>query len=230
MYCIKCGVRLEDTEKVCPLCRTRVYHPDIEMPNKESLYPKDIYPKEKMSKKGIMIIVLTLFIVAAVISVLCDLKFTEDMWSGYVVGALILAYAVVILPFWFKKPNPVIFVPSDFGGAILYLLYVNAASGGNWFLSFAFPVASALCLIVTAVVTLTRYVKGGRLYIFGGACIALGGLSLLMEFLLNITFPTLKFIAWSVYPLTVLTLIGLMLIFLAIYPPAREKMERKFFI
>ena len=32
MYCVKCGVRLADTEKVCPLCATRVYHPDLEQP------------------------------------------------------------------------------------------------------------------------------------------------------------------------------------------------------
>ena len=29
MYCIKCGVELADSEKVCPLCGTRVFHPDL---------------------------------------------------------------------------------------------------------------------------------------------------------------------------------------------------------
>ena len=29
MYCVKCGVQLADTEKSCPLCGTRVYHPDL---------------------------------------------------------------------------------------------------------------------------------------------------------------------------------------------------------
>ena len=39
MYCINCGVRLEDTEKVCPLCHTTVpFHPDIERKEAESLY------------------------------------------------------------------------------------------------------------------------------------------------------------------------------------------------
>ena len=35
MYCIKCGVELADSEKVCPLCGTRVYHPDIEIKTAE---------------------------------------------------------------------------------------------------------------------------------------------------------------------------------------------------
>lgn len=30
MYCVKCGVELDDAEERCPLCGTRVYHPDIE--------------------------------------------------------------------------------------------------------------------------------------------------------------------------------------------------------
>ena len=29
MYCIHCGVELSDSETVCPLCGTRVFHPDL---------------------------------------------------------------------------------------------------------------------------------------------------------------------------------------------------------
>ena len=27
MYCVKCGVELADSQRVCPLCGTRVFHP-----------------------------------------------------------------------------------------------------------------------------------------------------------------------------------------------------------
>ncbi len=230
MYCINCGVKLEDTEKKCPLCGTAPYHPELTRNAAESLYPVDRCPSEQMNIKGKMIIVLTAFLIPMIVSVLCDLQFSGGIvWSGYVVGALVLAYLIIVLPQWFKKPNPVIFVPCDFAAVILYLLYINLQSGGHWFLSFAFPVAGAFGLIVTAVVALLRYLKRGRLYIFGGALILLGFLSVLVEFLLNLTFPDLRFIAWSAYPLVSLVLLGCMLIFLAIYKPARETMERKFF-
>ena len=39
-----------------------------------------------------------------------------------------------------------------------------------------------------------------------------------------------RFLGWSIYPLVSLGMIGAFLIFLAIYRPARELMERKFFI
>ena len=51
-----------------------------------------------------------------------------------------------------------------------------------------------------------------------------------MELLLGITFDKLLFIGWSWYPLIALVLLGGMLIFLAICRPAREKMERRFFL
>ena len=35
------------------------------------------------------------------------------------------------LPLWFRRPNPVIFVPVDFAAIGLYLLYINFATGGR---------------------------------------------------------------------------------------------------
>jgi hypothetical protein len=51
-----------------------------------------------------------------------------------------------------------------------------------------------------------------------------------MEFLIFYTFDLSSFLVWSFYPLIVLVLFGLMLIFLALCHPARESMERRFFI
>jgi hypothetical protein len=110
------------------------------------------------------------------------------------------------------------------------VLYIDIATQGGWFLSLAFPVMGYIAAVVVAVVTLLRYVKKGYLYIFGGASIALGLLMPLMEFLIFYTFDLSSFLVWSFYPLIVLVLFGLMLIFLALCHPARESMERRFFI
>ena len=40
MYCVKCGVKLADSEKICPLCGTKAYHPDIERGEVNAIYPK----------------------------------------------------------------------------------------------------------------------------------------------------------------------------------------------
>lgn len=231
MYCINCGVKLADSEAVCPLCGTEVFHPDLAREKAEPLYPVKRYPAPLENPKTAQIILTTITLMALLITLLCDVQFNGRMvWSGYVAGALIIGYIVLVLPFWFRKPNPVIFVPSSFAAVMLYLLYINHVTDGNWFLSLAFPVAGYLALTTTGVVALLKYVRKGGLYIFGGAGIALGALMPLLELLICVTFDSVSFVGWCWYPLIVLVLLGGMLIFLGIHNPARETMERKFFV
>lgn len=231
MYCVNCGVKLGDTEEKCPLCGVMAYHPELVREMAESLYPRQRYPEPQVSSWGALVIVTTLFLIPLLITLLCDLQINGTVtWSGFVAGALLVGYVVFVLPFWFRRPNPVIFVPCGFAAVGLYLLYIDLAVDGGWFLGFAFPVTGGIGLIATAVVALLRYVRRGKLYIIGGAGIALGAFMPLMEFLIYLTFQRPRFVGWSIYPLVALVLLGGMLIFLGICRPARETMERKFFL
>ena len=231
MYCVKCGVKLADSEVRCPLCGTRAFHPDILREEGEKLYPTKKYPSARKRTYWQQVFFTAAFVLPLLIVILCDMQFNMAItWSGYVIGALILGYVSIVLPSWFKKPNPVIFVPCDFAVLLLYLLYINIATGGKWFLSFALPVVGVVGAIVITVVALVYYLRRGKLFIFGGATIAFGAFMLLMEFLMCITFEGVYFKGWSLYPLISLAVIGGLLIFLGICRPARENMERKFFL
>ncbi len=233
MYCANCGVKLADTEARCPLCGTRAYHPDLQREPAEPLYPAGRYPDAAQKKRVWSILLTVLFALPIPTVLICDLRFGDPglTWSGIVVGALCTLYVMSVLPTWFERPNPVIFVPCSFaavGGYLWLLDYL--LSGVDWFWTFALPVTGGVAVIVCAVVTLMRYVRRGQLFIFGGALVAFGGLMLLIEFLMTITFPPIRFVAWSLYPLSTFVLIGGWLIFLGICRPARELMQRKFFI
>lgn len=231
MYCIKCGVELADTEKQCPLCGTVVFHPELRQPDAEKNYPPNLFPAQQVRPWGTLLIISMCFLLPLFITLLCDLQINRRItWSGFVAGGLLTAYVILVLPFWFRRPNPVIFVPCDFLAAGLYLLYIDLATGGGWFLSFALPVTAGTGLIVTAVVALTRYIHRGRLYIFGGAAIATGIFMPLMELLLNHTFSRPRFIGWSLYPLVTLALLGITLITVAVCRPLRESLEKRFFV
>lgn len=229
MYCIKCGVQLADTEQKCPLCNTAVCHPDFRNLAEQPLYPSGKMPKHTAGSKvrnGAMII---LFLIPLFVCLAADLHMDGRMdWIGYVAGALLLSYIVFALPMWFRRPNPVVFVPCDFAAIALYLLYIELATGGDWFLQFALPVTAGLGLITCTVVTLLHYLRKGKLYVIGGAMMALGAFVPLVECLLDMTFR-LRFVGWSVYPLCVLLLFGGLCIYLAINNIARETMERKLF-
>lgn len=229
MYCIKCGVKLESGEKVCPLCDTKVYHPDFKPDEENRLYPTGRMPENKHRSAAFNGAVIIMFLIPLVVSFLVDFHFDREIkWFGYVLGALIMGYTAFALPLWFEKPNPVIFTPCVFAEAIGYLLYINCVTGGNWFMSFAFPVAGGFGIIATAVVTLLYYLKKGKLYIWGGAFTLTGGFIVLIEFFMSITFD-IDFFGWSLYPLAVLVLLGGLLFYLAINKFAREVMERKLF-
>ena len=231
MYCIKCGVELKDSEKVCPLCRTMVFHPDIPSPDGGKPYPEYVAPAKRFNRFGALFVLTFVFLVPALVTLMIDIEISSKIvWSGYVVGGLLVSYAAFVLPFWFRRPNPVIFIPCACASGILFLLYICLATGGRWFLPLAFPIAGIASLFLTVVVALLRYLKKGKLYVFGGAFIALGGFSVLIEMFINITFDSIKFVFWSIYPLIACVLIGLFLITIAVCKPLRRSLDKRFFI
>ena len=232
MYCVKCGVELQKGAERCPLCGLRVYHPELQETPEAAPYPR--YVGEEVSHGGLLFILSFLFAIPVVVCLLIDRNMNGAVnWSGYVAFGIAAAYLAFCLPLWFKRPNPVIFFPIAVGAGLGMALYVCLKTGGRWFLPFAFPVGGAMLLIVEAEIVLLRYAVGGQqyraLYILGGAFAALGGLCVLIEFLLQVTFG-IPMRWWSLYPLCVLSLLGLMLIVIGLCPPLRRSLHKKFFI
>ena len=229
MYCINCGIELTKGQAICPICKTKVCHPDFPADQELATYPARPFQSEEYNMRGVLFVLTVVWALLTVLPIGLEWMLSETiLWSGYVCGSFATIYIIFLLPAWFKNPNPVIFAPCDFAAAGLFLLYINYAVGGHWFLSFALPVTAYLALIVTAVCALLRYLRRGRLYIIGGGLIALGIFSVYLEFFIYYTFESISFIFWSVFPLVAFVLLGLMLITVAIVKPFKESL-RKFF-
>ena len=142
----------------------------------------------------------------------------------------ILFYTVFVLPQWFYRPNPVIFVPVFFVSLLLFFFYLDFSLKGGWFFPFVLPVIGAFLLILEAAVTLLHYLNSGKLYIYGGFFILLGLLAMSSEFLFRGVFSFPIALTWSLLPLIVFCSIGLSLIVIAIVPPFRHYVERRFFV
>lgn len=230
MYCIKCGVELADSEQKCPLCNTHVFHPDFSRSQAERPYPADQHPPLQVRPWGMLMIVTMLFLLPLFISLICDLQLNGCIrWSGYVIGALVVCYVMLVLPLWFRRRNPVIFIPCVFAAIGLYLLYINIAADGHWYLGFALPVTGGIGLIITAVAALTRYIQRGRLYIYGGTSIVMGLFCLVLELLLDRTFGLSPVLRWSLYPMVALILLGITLLVIATSRPLRESLSKRLF-
>ena len=70
MYCIKCGVELAESEKKCPLCNTKVYHPDIEIEDVPGPYPEFHSESERVNRAGVLFIITMFFALAFILSFL----------------------------------------------------------------------------------------------------------------------------------------------------------------
>ena len=229
MYCVKCGVRLADSEEKCPLCNTEVCHPVITREKGEALYPSGRLPKSSGGRAVLGGAMLIFLMIPLIITFFSDMIANGKIdWFGYVAGGVTVFYVIFVLPIWFKRPNPVIFTPCNFAAVAAYLVYIDLATGGGWFLPFAFPIVGTAAVISSATVTLLHYLKRGRLYVIGGAVMSLGGLVLMVELFMNAHFA-LGFSGWSIYPSITLVLFGGLLIYLAINSDAREKIERRIF-
>ena len=234
MYCVQCGVELQKGAERCPLCGLRVYHPDILTETPEARPYPAFDGAEHVRPGGLLLILSALFALPIIVCLLVDLRLGGGVsWSGFVTAGVLAAYVAMCLPLWFPRRSPVVFFPIALAALLGAALYVCLKTGGRWFLPFAFPVGGAAGLIIETVIVLLRHAVQGRrhrvLYILGGASIAVGGFCVLVEFLLRVAFG-IPMRWWSLYPLTALALIGLLLIVIAISAPLRESLHKKFFI
>ena len=231
MYCIKCGVKLSNGQPACPLCGTRVYHPDLPGEQSAPTYPRKEFQSEEFNRKGLLFVITILWLLPLLLPMLFEFLWHREIsWSGIAAGGVLLLYICLILPAWFRHANPVIFLPSAIVAATAYLAYINYSLGDSWFLPFAMPVALSFGAIVTAMVTLCRYVHRGHLYIYGGGVIAFGIWTVLLEDLIRLTFAVTSPIVWSAFSASVLVLLGLLLILIEIIKPLKASLYKMFFI
>ncbi|MBQ8496041.1 MAG: hypothetical protein IJ489_01105 [Clostridia bacterium] len=232
MFCIKCGVELADSEKCCPLCGTVVYHPELTQNQTNAPYPPYQKPHSRINYRGVLFLITMFYVILIAELFVCEITIFDDLnWSLYATGGLLLSYIIILLPTWFKKPNPVIFVPCDFAAIAAYLCFISWKTDGHWFVSFALPVVLGCALIITAIIALCRYVRRGYFFIFGGASVLTGLYIVMLEIFLTITFPVIdRFYFWSIYPLIGFVLLGLALIIIGICRPLRDSLAKKFFV
>ena len=231
MYCIWCGVRLQDGVTECPLCHTPVNV--VPMPEREDAPAySDRYPRAEKAGavKYLALGLVTVILLAAALGCLifCLKTTGQAGWAGIASLGMALGWIVLVLPLWFPRWRPMIFLPVDFVCLGGYLLYICAKTGGDWFLSFAFPVTVIAAVLTLLGVAMVRYIVQGRLRLMGLLLIAIGLSFMLVEFFQHITFDTPMFV-WSLYCVSVFGLAGLFLFVASLIPPLRAALRRKFF-
>jgi predicted outer membrane lipoprotein len=231
-YCVNCGVELADSEKRCPLCDLEVQNPRAPWTEPdERPYPRHVDKVlKRIDRRYFATLSGLLLTIPCLITMLLDLISGGRLsWSAYVIGAVALVYVSVLLPLYFKKYHTVIFLAANCCALLLYLLFIERANGGSWFLRLGLPltVAFSVCLIALALLfTETRFsllVKAGSVLITTGlfiVCIELVTRRYIYEDLR---------IVWSFYALIPCLVLGVAAMVLEHRKNLKERIRRRLF-
>ncbi len=230
MYCVYCGVKLQDGAKECPLCHTPVAAVPVPETTEKALYPDRLPEREK--RHGIVLIVwlLTTVIIAVCLGCLifCLRTRGEAAWSGYVLTGAALVWMTLLFPLLFSRYRPMLFLPVDFACLACFLLYICVKNGADWFLPFAFPVTGIAAVLTLFGVAIFRYIRQGRLRVLGLYLVLIGASFMLIEFFQHIAFGTPMFV-WSLYCVCGFGALGLFLFVATLIPPLHAHLRKTFF-
>ncbi len=160
-YCVKCGVKLEEGARECPLCKTPVILPlGLERGRSEPLFPQPLPPKGSdgitKASKGIIELILALLVVSE-ITIALTMWFSGNIEHSFVplfstaMGALVIALAMVAKHTYVAQATTHIVLVS------LYLLGIDATSNQ---LCWSLIAVGALALFwVFTVFTTTKTAK-----------------------------------------------------------------------
>lgn len=230
MYCVYCGVKLQDGAAACPLCGTPVMLPGKPETEARNAWSDRLPEENRRHGRTLAVWMVTTVLAAANLAclILCLHSYGHVAWSGYVMMGTALAWVWLLFPMLFRRFRPMIFLPVDFACLAGFLLYICAKNGGSWFLSFAFPVTMIIGILTLLGVALFRYIRQGRLRLLGLYLVLIGCSFMLVELFQHITFGTAMF-DWSLYCVCVFGALGLFLFVATLIPPLHAYLRKTFF-
>ena len=183
-YCVHCGVKLENSEKRCPLCDTPVYDPcEGERKQAPSAYPcRSEEQVLQMSKSYLLRLAAWLAFVPAALCAAIDLLFSGlSGWCLYPAAALTLLFFAFALPLILPKHRftvSYIFVSCAAAG---YLLMTSLLLEEKWFLPVALPMTVVTAVLLYLFIKYVQKKRPGLLRSLSALLIGAGLLSVLMD-------------------------------------------------
>ena len=216
-YCVECGVKLEQSLKICPLCQTPVVNPNdlIKASEANSLEPfaKEKGEVEPMKKHDIGLWLTLVFGSTAIACGLLNfLVFNHNYWSIPVIGACIIIW-LFFCPRMFLPKIPVSINLAISGASIImYELAITLMSENDrWFYELTLPITLVLFGLAALFYLLYRHVSSSlvasALYLFIDVAI----LSVAIECFVDKFMGQPAHIFWSAIVLSVCAVISVAL-------------------
>ena len=230
-YCVNCGVRLADSEKICPLCSTPVINPNEKKEERDqtSAYPDSVEKFRPLNKKFIIkLLWLGVFIVSGIVLLLDLLTNGRVTWSAYVFGGV--AYAGAILTFLSVRSKHLMFLCCGISTLLLLYLIAWRSGGIRWFIELALPV-TIIYFAYSEFCWLSISKKNSNPFFKTSLCLLAFSLTLIgTECVIDYFVEKTVSLVWSLYAATPFAVVGLALLAISLNKKLMEDIKKRSFL
>ena len=226
-YCVNCGVELHPGAKVCPLCQTPAWNPDLSAPSYFPTKPPEVLPVSK--REAALLLTAMLASVSLCCGLLNWILPTERPWSLYVIGAAVMLWIWLVPPMLARRLPAFFKLTADVAAVGVYIWMISIdLNGGHWFRGLALPILGWICVIVFLLSFLLRDRRRSVLSAISLCIGAVGLLTLGIEFFIDRYLRGVWQPQWSLVVLVICVAVIIPLRIVRHVPSLREEAQRRF--
>ena len=228
-YCVNCGVKLKESEKVCPLCNTKVINSNNLKTEFIPAYSQNIEKTKKVNKKYLCFLITIILMGVTIITVLCNLIFTGNItWSIYVVASILFLNSKLSFVLFKNKFFP-LFIDLLTTETLIYVIaYLN--NGLHWFYYLVCPFIFIIWIYIILCTFVLRKKKYNLLRRFSVAFSFISVILLIIESCIDMYKYEKITINWSIYAILPIIIIGTILFLISYNRKLIEEIKQRIFI
>ena len=228
-YCVNCGVKLKESEKVCPLCNTKVINPNNLKTEFIPAYSQNIEKTKKVNKKYLCFLITIILMGVTIITVLCNLIFTGNItWSIYVVVSILFLNSKLSFVLFKNKFFP-LFIDLLTTETLIYVIaYLN--NGLHWFYYLVCPFIFIIWIYIILCTFVLSKKKYNLLRRFSVAFSFISVILLIIESCIDMYKYEKITINWSIYAILPIIIIGTILFLISYNRKLIEEIKQRIFI
>ena len=228
-YCVNCGVKLKESEKVCPLCNTKVINPNNLKTDFIPAYSQNIEKTKKVNKKYLCFLITIILMGVTIITVLCNLIFTGNItWSIYVAASILFLNSKLSFVLFKNKFFP-LFIDLLTTETLIYVIaYLN--NGLHWFYYLVCPFIFIIWIYIILCTFVLSKKKYNLLRRFSVAFSFISVILLIIESCIDMYKYEKITINWSIYAILPIIIIGTILFLISYNRKLIEEIKQRIFI
>lgn len=235
-YCVECGVKLADSEKICPLCNTRVINPNHpEDMAHDRPYPSRVQQINGLKRRELAWVVLIFLLLpvgaTAIIDLLTGTQPFALTWSLIVIGVGVMLGIWILTPIIFPKLSLYLHFAIDFVSVAGFLAVIAAYLGQwEWCFHLGIPIVVATGLAVCAMTSIARSSRLRPITRAACAFLVIGVFIVALELIIDYATLGIFAIRWSIYAIVPLAFLALLLFYISRKPGLMDELKRRLFV